>query len=129
LTVVAVLAVVQSIAVILRALEWFDVGSDLMGQGLLLLPLIGLIAIGRGMLVAVLALLFVLFACGALLQRRWARWLGVVLAIVNLLMVLGIVVQGEPPLRALGWAIVPVVMLGYLLSAPGQQALRENIGS
>jgi len=129
LTVVAVLAVVQSIAVILRALEWFDVGSDLMGQGLLLLPLLGLIAIGRGMLVAVLALLFVAFACGALLRRRWARWFGVVLAIVNLLMVLSLVVQGEPPLRALIWAIVPVVMLGYLLSAPGQQALRENIGS
>jgi hypothetical protein len=55
--------------------------------------------------------------------------LGIVLAIVNLLMVLSIVVQGEPPLRALVWAVVPVVMLGYLLSAPGQQALRENIGS
>ena len=84
---------------------------------------------GRGMLVAVLALLFVAFACGALLQRHWARWLGICLAIVNLLLVLSLVVQGEPPLRALIWAIVPVVMLGYLLSTPGQQALRENIGS
>jgi len=129
LTVVAVLAVVQSIAVILRALEWFEIGSDLMGQGLLLLPLIGLIALGRSMLVAVLALLFVLFACGALLQRRWARWLGVSLAIVNLLMVLSLIVQGESLLRALVWAIVPVVMLGYLVSEPGHQALKENIGS
>jgi hypothetical protein len=129
LTVVAVLAVVQSIAAVVRALEWLEVGSDLMGQGLLLLPLLGLIAIGRGMLVAVLALLFVAFACGALLQRRWARWLGVILAIVNLLMVLSLVIQGESLLRALVWAIVPVVMLGYLVSESGHQALRENIGS
>ena len=129
LTVVAVLAAVQSIGVILRALEWFDIGSDLMEQGLLLVPLLGLIAIGRGMLVAVVALLFALFACGALLERRWARWFGVVLAIVNLLMVVSLIIQGEPPLRALIWAIVPVVMLGYLLSAPGQRALGENIGS
>lgn len=129
LKVVAVLAVLQSIAAVLRALQWFDVGSDMMGQGLLLLPLLGLIAIGRGMLVAVLALLFVAFACGALLQRHWARWLGICLAIVNLLLVLSVIIQGDTPVRALLWAIVPAVMLAYLTSAPGRQALKGNIDS
>lgn len=123
LTVVAVLALVQSVAGVLRALQWVDVGSDLLGQGLLIMPLIGLVAIGRGMLVAVLALSLLVFACGALLQRGWARWLGIFLAIVNLLMVLSVVSQGESPARALVWAIVPVAMLGYLFSSPGRQAL------
>ena len=123
LTVVAVLALVQSIAGVLRALQWFDVGSDLMGQGLLLLPLIGLVAIGRGVLVAALALLLLVFACGAWLQRSWARWLGIFLAIVNLLLVLSVATQGESPARALVWAIVPVVMLYYLRTPAGRQAL------
>jgi len=126
LTIVAVLALVQCIAGVLRALQWFVVGSDLMGQGLLLLPLIGLVAIGRGMFVAVLALLLLVFACGALLQRSWARWLGIFLAIVNLLMVVSVAIQGESPVRALVWAIVPVVMLWYLFSAPGRQALKAD---
>ena len=57
MTVIAALALVQGVAGVLRALQWFDIGSDLMGQGLLILPLVGLVALGRGMLVAVLALL------------------------------------------------------------------------
>ncbi len=126
LTVVAVLALVQSIAGVLRALQWIDVGSDLMGQGLLLLPVIGLLAIGRGMFVAVLSLLLVVFACGALLQRSWARWLGIFLAVVNLLLVLSVVIQGESAIRALLWSIAPVVMLWYLCSAPGRQALKAD---
>jgi len=126
LTIVAVLALVQSIAGVLRGLEWFNVGSDLMGQGLLLLPLIGLVAIGSGVLVAVLALLLLVFACGALLQRSWARWLGIFLAIVNLLMVVSVVAQGDSPARALGWAIVPVVMLFYLSSPAGRQSLKAD---
>jgi hypothetical protein len=44
LTVVAVLALVQSALGVLRTLHWFDAGSDLLGQGLLLLPLIGVLA-------------------------------------------------------------------------------------
>ena len=126
LTVVAVLALVQSVAGVLRALQWFDVGSDLMGQGLLLLPLIGLVAIGRGVLVAALALLLLVFACGAWLQRSWARWLGIFLAIVNLLLVLSVATQGESPARALVWAIVPVVMLYYLRTPAGRQALTRG---
>ena len=124
LKIVAVLALAHAVAGVLRALHWFDVGSDLMGDGLLLLPFVGLVAMGWGMIVALLAGLFVVFACGALMQRSWARWLGISLAIINLLLVLSVVVQGDTPARALVWAIVPVVMLGYLLSAQGRRALK-----
>jgi hypothetical protein len=124
MTVIAVLALVQGIFGVLRALHWFDAGSDLMGRGLLLLPVIGLFAIGRGILVAVLAVLFAVCSCGLLLQRSWARWLGIVLSIVTLLLVVSVVIQGESPARALVWSIVPVAMICYLISPSGRQASR-----
>lgn len=126
MTVVAVLAFVQSVAGVLRALHWFDVGSDLMGQGLLLLPVIGILAFFRGGFVAAMALLYVVFACGALLGRSWARWLGIVVAVVTLLLVVSVVIQGETPGRALLWSLVPVVMLYYLFTPAGRQALNRG---
>ena len=125
LTVVAVLALVQSALGVLRTLHWFDAGSDLMGQGLLLLPLVGVVTFLRGGFVAVIAILYVVFACGAFLGRSWARWLGIVVAIVSLLLVVSVVIQGESPVRALVWSIVPVVMIGYLFSPAGRQALNR----
>jgi len=124
--VIAVLALVQGVFGVLRALQWFDIGSDLMGQGLLLLPVLGLVAIGRGILVAFLALLFVIFSCSLLLQWSWARGLGIFLSIVNLLLVVSVVIQGESPARALVWSIVPVVMIGYLISSSGRQVLNAD---
>ncbi|MGZ8466632.1 MAG: hypothetical protein ACXWXT_13900, partial [Candidatus Binatia bacterium] len=55
LTVVALLALVQSALGVMRALHWFDAGSDLMGQGLLILPLVGVLAFFRGGVVAAIA--------------------------------------------------------------------------
>ena len=43
-TVIALLALAQAAFGVLRALGWFHTGSDLMGRGLLLLPLIGVVA-------------------------------------------------------------------------------------
>ena len=126
MTVVAVLAFVQSLAGVLRALQWFDIGSDLLGQGLLLLPMVGLVVIFRGVLVAAIALVYVLFACGALLGRSWARWLGIAVAAVTLLLVVSVAIQGESPARALIWAIIPVVMIGYLFSSLGRQAVKAD---
>jgi len=122
MTIIAVLALVQGALGVLRTLHWFDAGSDLMGQGLLLLPLVGVLAFFSGGFVAVIALLYVVFACGALLGRSWARWLGIVVAIVTLLLVVSVVIQGESPVRALVWSIVPVVIIGYLLSSAGRRA-------
>ena len=122
LTVVAVLALVQSALGVLRALHWFDAGSDLMGQGLLILPLIGVVTIFRGVLVAAIALTYVLFACGVFLRRSWARWLGIVVAAVTLLLVVSVVIQGEMLTRALVWSIVPLIMIWYLNSSSGRAA-------
>ena len=123
MTIIAVLALVQSVLGVLRTLHWFDAGSDLMGQGLLLFPLMGVVAFFRGGFVAVIAILYVVFAYGAFVGRSWARWLGIVVASVTLLLAVSVVIQGESPVRALVWSIIPVVMIGYLLSPAGRQAL------
>jgi hypothetical protein len=61
---VAALALAQAVLGVLRALEWFRPGSDLMGRGILLLPATGVLAYARGTLVAVIALLYLVFAVG-----------------------------------------------------------------
>jgi len=118
MTIIAILAVVQSVAGVLRALHWFDAGSDLLGRGLLILPLIGVMAYVRGALVAGIALLYVVFAVGVFTRKAWARSLGLTVAVVNLLLVLSVLIQGEALVRALLWAIVPVIMLWYLVARP-----------
>ena len=126
MTVIAVLALVQGIFGVLRTLQWFELGSDFMGRGLLLLPILGLMAIGRGLVVVVVAGLFAVFSYGLLRQRRWARGLGIFLSLVTLLLVVSVVIQGESPARALVWSIVPVVIIGYLISPSGRQALNAE---
>src|SRR6185503_20241443 len=117
--IIGVLAIAQAVAAILRAVHWFDAGSDLIGQGLFLLPLIGAIAMARGIFVGIIAFLFVVFACALLLRQRWAKGLGIALAVINLLLVLGLLMQGESLARALPWVVVPAVMLMFLPSNPG----------
>ena len=118
--IIVVLALVQGILGALRAFHWFGVGSDFMGQGLLLLPVVGVLAWLRGLLVIVIALMYVVFALGAWFQREWASTLGLVAAMVNILLVLSVLVQGEAIGEAFFWLIVPLIMICYLLSPAGR---------
>jgi hypothetical protein len=117
-TVIALLALAQAAFAVFRALGWFHTGSDLLGQGLLLLPLIGVVAYMRGMLIAGIALLYIFFAWGLFKGRPWARPVGLIAAAVNVLLVLSVLIQGELIAQALLWLIVPVSVVWYLL-APG----------
>ena len=121
----AILALIQGALGVIRTFHWFNVGSDLMGQGLLLFPLMGVVAFFRGILVTAIALLYGAFGCGALLQKAWARWLGLIAATVNLLLALSVIVQGEAVGQAVIWSIVPVFIIGYLLSSAGPGALKS----
>jgi len=116
---IAVLSLAQAALGIARSVGWFQIGSDLMGQGVLLLPISFIIYV-RGALVAGLALLYALFAWGILSGRPWARSVGFVAAAVTLLLVLSVVIQGDVILRVLLWCIVPVVIIGYLLAEPNR---------
>ena len=123
LKIIGALAVVQGLGGALRAFYWFDVGSDLLGQGLLLLPLVGVLAFARGAIVIVLALLCLLFAYGVFKRRSWSRPLGIVISIANLLLVINLMLQGDSVVAALPWGVIPAVVLLYLFSSPGRRAL------
>jgi hypothetical protein len=126
LTVIGILALVQSAFGLLRAFHWFDVGSDLLGQGLLIVPMIGAVAFARGTLVFGVSLLYVGFAVGMFISKDWGRALGIVAAVLNLLLVLSVLIQGESLARAALWVIVPVIILWVLFSPTGSNALRRE---
>jgi len=66
-----------------------------------------------------------LFALGALFGQRWAWWLGLGVSLVTGLGVLSLVLEGAPIIWSLFWVIVPVVLIGYLLSPVGRQEFRN----
>ncbi len=117
-TVIAILALIQAVFGVLRSLEWFQTGSDLLGKGLLILPLVGMVAYMRGALRVGIVLLYVVFALGVFMRWGWARSFGIAAAAVNVLLVLSVVVQGESLLQALLWCVVPGIVLWYLLAPP-----------
>jgi hypothetical protein len=128
---IAILAFVQAVLGVFRALQWFDVGADLFGQGIILLPFVGMIAFAFGMLVSVLAMLYLQFAMGMLLQKSWAWWLGLIVSAINVVLVINVVIQGESVSRAGFWLIAPIIITAYLLSPPGRAAatLRTEVNS
>ena len=126
ITVIAVLALVQGIFGVLRTLHWVELGGDFIARGLLVMPVLGLLAIGRGMVVAVLAVLFGVFSYGLLRRRSWAGGLGMVVSLVTLLLVVSAVIEGESLARAVVGALIPVVIICYLLSPSGRQGLNAE---
>lgn len=112
---IVLLALVQAALGILRALHWFQVGSDLSGAGLVLLPILGMVAAARGVLVAAIALLYVLFAWASFAGRSWAAGIGLAACVLNTLAVLVLLLTGESLSAALFWIIVPAIVGGYLL--------------
>jgi hypothetical protein len=125
LAAVAVVAVAQGVVGVLRALQWVRIGSDLVGRGALMLPLVGSIAIARGAVVAAIAVLYVLFAAGALGRSRWAPRAGFAAAGLNGLAVVNLLAAGEPVAPALAWAVVPVGLSVYLLSPAARRAFER----
>src|ERR1043166_2858699 len=107
MTFVAVLALAQGVLAVLRSLHWFDIGSDLMERGILLLPAIAMFVYARGALVGLIGLLYFFFSFGECAGRGWTRSCGAAAAVLNLLLVVGAVLEGEDVLRASLWAVVP----------------------
>lgn len=123
LVVIVGLAVAQAVLGLLRAVHLVRFGSDLLGRGLLIMPAVGVLAIARGALVAGMAILYLVFAWGALKHRRWASRVGLVAALLNGFAVLDTLIAGEPASQALPWVVVPIVLFLYLLSPAGDRAL------
>src|ERR1051325_6689665 len=125
LNIILLLAIVQAVAALLRAFGWMQVGGDLMGQGLVLLPFIGAVAILRGFIVFVVAALYVIFVIGAVLGSSWARWICCAAAVINLIVVLGAFAQGASVGDALLWSVIPIILLFYVFSGTGRLELKS----
>jgi len=122
--IILLLALIQGAAGLLRAFNWVQIGVDLFGQGLLLLPFVGALAVMRGLVISVVALLYVLFVIGALLGSRWARWICLTAIVINLLLVLNGLVQGAAMIQVVIWAVIPAILLFYLISQTGRNAFK-----
>jgi hypothetical protein len=125
LNIILLLALVQGGFGLLRAYNWVQIGTDLFGQGLLLLPLFGAVAVMRGLFVLAVASLYVLFVIGALLGKSWAWSCCVTAAIINLLIVVSALFQGAGLAEAIVWSVIPIILLVYLFSEAGSTALKE----
>jgi hypothetical protein len=119
------LAFLQSVFGLMRAYNWVQIGVDIFGQGGLFLPLVGALAVMRGLIISVVALLYLLSVFGALLAKGWAWWTGVIAVVLNLLLVLAGLAQGASVLDALVWSVIPVILLFYLFTPTKNNALRS----
>ena len=123
--VILFLAFLQGVFGLLRAYNWVQFGVDIFGQGLLLLPFVGAVAVMRGLIISVIALLYLLSVFGALLAKGWAWWTGVIAVVLNLLLVLAGLAQGASVLDALAWSVIPMILLFYLFTPTKNNALRS----
>jgi hypothetical protein len=119
------LAFLQGVFGLLRAYNWVQIGVDLFGQRALFLPFVGAAAVMRGLVISVVALLYLLSVSGALLGKGWAWWTGLAAVVLNLLLVLPGLAHGAPVLEVLAWSAIPVILLFYLFSPRRSNALRS----
>jgi hypothetical protein len=126
LTLVAALALLQGVLGLLRSFDIVRFGVKLTGQGVLLLPMLGILTAARGGLVAIIAVLYLVFAVGALRQDAWSWWVGLVAAFLNGLLVVNTMVQGAPIALSLLWAVVPLILVSYLFAPAGRRALGDQ---
>lgn len=120
---ILVLALIQCLAGLARGFNLVQFGGDLFRQGLLLLPMVGALAVMRGLFIAAVALLYLLFVVGALLAKSWAWWMGLIAAGVNLVVVASAVAQGGLLVEGIAWSVIPAILLWYLFSKAGTEAL------
>ena len=124
LKIIMLLALVQGLAGLLRGFNWIQIGVDLFGRGILLLPLVGTFSIMHGLFIWGVALLYVSFVLGALLGSRWAWWSCLIAVAVNLFLALSAFVQGASLTELIAWSVIPAILIFYLFSQMGRDALK-----
>jgi len=120
-TVIALLALVQGFMATLVALIWFGIASLFSPDSGVTSPLIVMMAEAKGGLLAVLALMFLVFVVGAWRMHAWAWWVGLLASVSSILYVVRVVLGGAPIAIGLFVIIIPVVIVWYLLAPMGRQ--------
>jgi len=118
---VAFLAMIQGLFGVLRGLYYMRLAGELMGEGPLGRPLTAAVVYGRGALIVLVVLLSFIFAAGVLLRKSSVWWCGLIAAVLNILLVLGILIDGERIAESLLWLVVPLLVIWYLFSRFGRQ--------
>ena len=118
------LALLQGVFGFLRAVNWVQIGMDLFGQGILLLPVLGAMAVMRAAVISVVAVMYVASSIGGMMGSGWARGMLIAAVIVNLLLIVSAALQGAPVNQAIAWTVIPVIVLFYLFSQTGRAALK-----
>ena len=126
LTVVILLALAQTLFGAFRAVQWFELGSEQIERGIFALPLAGMLMMVRGGIVVVIALLYLAFVIGALARQGWAWWLGLTAAVLNVTLALWLMIDGAQVTSALITALIPIVLVCYLITAAGRHALTRR---
>jgi hypothetical protein len=123
LTVIASLAIAQGVVCLLVALIWLQIASIFVPESGITSSFVAMMGMARGWVLIALALMYFLFAAGAWQTKGWAWWVGLLVSLLSILIILNALVAGGSVEMALFWLIVPVVMLWYLLSPSGRQAI------
>ena len=129
LTVIAWLALTQGTIGGLAGLLWLQIVSIFdQGNGAVS-SLLVMIAEAKGWILITLALMYVLFAAGAGKVRSWAWAVGLLVSVLTLLYLFSVLLRGGSVVAVVLWLIVPVIMMSYLLSSEGRQALGQDGGA
>ncbi|WP_447983171.1 hypothetical protein [Nitrospira sp. Nam74] len=126
LRVVIVLALVQMLFGAFRAVQWFELGRELIEGGIFMYPLAGRLMMVRGGLIAIIALLYLAFAIGAWARQGWAWWLGLIAAFLNVTITLWLVFDGVQVIPVLISALIALVLVCYLIAPAGRQAFTHR---
>jgi hypothetical protein len=116
----AVVAIAETCLVLLLAMRWLHTGADMFDHGVLVLPLLGVLLYFRAALLVTAAMLYLLFVGAALTGRRWAWTIGLAAVVLDGVLVLTLLAT---PASASLRAVLPLILLCTLLSAPGRRAL------
>jgi hypothetical protein len=127
-TIIIILAQVQAVVSALRATEWFRAGTEIMGRGLVLLPLLGAIVFMLGVLAVGVPLLYVLFAGAAFFGRRRAWTIGMFATVLNLLGVIAVALTGTSLSEILPRAAGAIVIFAYLIAPTTRRTLGARSG-
>lgn len=123
---ISILAIIEAGVLLLSAGRAARSGGDLIERGVAVLPLLGAMLFVRAGFLVTIAALYVLFAWSALSGRSWAWPVGLIGAVMDAIAVLTLLAAEVAPLLFALRAIVPVIVLVYLIAPVGRRQLARR---
>ena len=119
------LAVAQGILLTLVAWLWLQIASIFAPESGVASSTVAMLAMAKGGVLIALALMYFICAAGARQTKGLAWWVGLLVSVLSVLILVSALLKGGSVVMALFWAIVPIIMIWYLLS-PGDRSLPDS---